>query len=105
MKEIEFDTFKAKILPEITALLKELQKDIGEEYRASEDDDTPSMQVTIALDDNLDRWTYQTGDNSFSGSCYHYPYWGVDTLTRESDCAELADELIELVADGIEFED
>lgn len=105
MKQIEFDAFKAKILPELTALLKELQKYIDNDYRASEDDDMPSMQITIALDDNLDRWTYQTGDTSYMGNCYHYPYWGVSTLTKDSNCTRLANELVESVAEVIEFED
>lgn len=109
MKNIEFDQFKTVILPEIAALLKELQKDIDDDYRTSNDDDMPSMQVTIALDDNLDRWTYQTGDTSYMGNCYHYPYWGSGTLTRDCNCEKLADELIESVAEAIagqfQFED
>lgn len=107
MKNKDFDQFKTRILPELSGLLKELQSDIGDEYRDSDDpnDDTPAMRITIATDDHLSNWTYQTGDSSFSGSCYHYPYWGCGTLTRDSNCSELADELIENLAETIFWED
>lgn len=106
MKNKEFDQFKTRILPELAGLLKELQGDIGDEYRDSEvDDDIPAMHITIATDDHLANWTYQTGDPSYMGSCYHYPYWGYGTLTRDSNCSELADELIESLAETIFWED
>jgi len=104
MTEKQFDEFKTRILPELTALLKELQKDIGDEYRAYEDDEEPGMHITIATDDSLKSWGYQTGDNSFTGACYHYPYWGIGALYRETDCAELASELIESLTDVMEFD-
>lgn len=105
MKNNEFDQFKARILPELAGLLKELQGDIGDDYRDGNDpnDDTPAMHITIATDDSLADWTYQTGDSSYSGSCYHYPYWGSGTLTRDCNCEKLADELIENLAESIEF--
>lgn len=103
MKEKDFNEFKTKTLPELTTLLAELQKDIGEEYRASEDDTEPSMFITIATDDELSTWTYQTGDNSYSGACYHFPYWGIGSLYRHSNCAELANEIIENLAEVIDF--
>lgn len=81
---------------DLIQLLTALQKDIGDEYRASEDpdDDTPAMAITIATDNELSGWVYQTGDNSYSGACYLYPHWGLGTLTRECDPAEVVDELL-----------
>ena len=101
-----FSLFKEEILPEVTKLLESLVKDIGDEYRASEDpeDDTPAMRITIACKDDLAGWSYQTGDNSFTGGCYGSPYWGVGTLTRDSDCKELAEKLIEDMLEQIEEE-
>ena len=104
MKEKQFNEFKAKTLPELTTLLKELQKDIGEEYRATEDDTEPSMFITIASDDDLTTWTYQTGDNSYSGSCYSYNHWGIGSLYRHSDCADLANDLLESLADTYDYD-
>lgn len=106
MKNIEFNQFKTRILPELAGLLKELQGGIEDYYRDSElDDGIPAMHITIATDDNLVNWTYQTGDPSYMGSCYLYPYWGYGTLTRDCNCEKLANELIESMAEAIEFND
>lgn len=82
-------------IKEVTALLVALKKDIHDDYRASDDpdDDTPGMQVTVATTDGKN-WTYQTGDNSYFGSCYHYQYWSVIYLYRNSNCADLAREAV-----------
>jgi len=99
----------AKNLPTIgglTKLLVHLKKQIHDDYRAdyleSADSDVPSMCVTIGWDDKTGRWSYQTGDNSYMGSAYHYPHWAVITLDRRSSSSELAkdirSQLTELVA-------
>lgn len=77
------------MIKEVTELLAALIPDIGDEYRADEETDEPSMCVTIATTDG-ESWGYQTGDNSFTGGAYGFQYWGVITLTRDSDPAELA---------------
>jgi len=81
------------MIDEVAELLRELQSTIGDEYRASDDpdDDTPGMQVTIATTDGVS-WTYQTGDNSYSGSCYHHPYWGVMYLYRDMNAKQIREE-------------
>lgn len=83
-------------IKDVTRLLISLKKQIADDYRATDDpdDNTPGMQVTIATTDGKD-WTYQTGDNSYSGGCYHYRYWSVIYLYRRSNCAELAREAVE----------
>ena len=71
----------------IAALLRELKPTIGDEYRASDDseDNTPGMCVTIGADET-GAWSWQTGDNSYTGGAYGMPYWGVISLYRRSDC-------------------
>ena len=73
-----------------TALIPE----IADDYRATDDpDDTePGMMVTVATDDNVIEWNYQTGDNSFTGGAYGLPHWAVLYLSRDSDPAELAND-------------
>jgi len=80
-----------QMINEVSALLLELQPTIDDDYRASTDteDDIPGMQVTIATTDGSD-WAYQTGDNSYTGSCYHHPYWGVMYLYRPDVMDEAA---------------
>lgn len=95
----------ARLERDITKLLKSLKPDIGDEYRASEDDTCPGMQVTIGATPNGDgslSWHYQTGDNSYSGGAYGHANWGVIYLYRRSNCAELAHGAVQEIADSIE---
>jgi hypothetical protein len=88
---------------EITALLKSLKGEIGDDYRATDgpDDNQPGMCVTVATDDNAESWVYQTGDNSYSGACYHKPHWAVIYLYRRSKSAELAADAIRDLGEAI----
>ncbi len=81
---------------EIARLLVQLKIDISDEYRASDDpdDNTPGMVVTFATDAKETDWAYQTGDNSYSGGCYFYPFWSVVYLYRDSNCRELARQVV-----------
>jgi hypothetical protein len=93
-----FDAFWKDERSDLIALIKNLQADIGDDDRASDDpdDDIPSMQITIAMSDDPKKgWSYQTGDNSYTGNCYGSPYWGTATLTRDDDPATVADALID----------
>ncbi len=90
----------------IRALLVELKKQIADEYRCTDDseDDTPGMCVTIGADGKgRGSWSYQTGDNSFTGGAYGFPHWAVVYLHRRDNSTELAraavEELHELAAD------
>lgn len=95
-----------KLTREVTRLLKALKPDIADDYRATDDpgDNTPGMQVTIGakpLEDGTLDWSYQTGDNSYSGGAYGYPHWGVIYLYRRSNCHELATDAVNEIADSI----
>ena len=76
---------------DIRALLIRLKREIEDDYRASDDpdDNTPGMLVTVATTDG-ESWSYQTGDNSYTGGCYSHPHWALIFLYRRSNCAELA---------------
>lgn len=81
---------------EIAELVAHLITTIDDDYRSSgsdSEDDTPSTDLTCATNDDMSEWSYQTGDNSYMGSCYFYPHWGVATLTRDCDPAEIAQEI------------
>lgn len=82
-------------ISEITSLLVSLKSDISDDYRASDDsDDTaPGMQVTVSTSDGRS-WSYQTGDNSYSGACYGDHHWSVIYLYRNSNCRDLAREAV-----------
>lgn len=89
---------------QVTRLLKTLKGDIGDEYRACEDDTCPGMQVTIGATPQADgvlAWSFQTGDNSYTGGAYSHANWGVIYLYRRSNCAELAHTAVEEIAESI----
>lgn len=70
---------------------------IGDEYRSSTsepNDETASMDLTIGADN--DGWSYQTGDNSYTGGAYSYAsrLWAVVTLDRDSKPEDVADDII-----------
>lgn len=95
---------KLPTIKQVSALLRALKKDIGDEYRASDDpcDDTPGMAITIGINPETGDWSYQTGDNSYTGGAYGYHYWGVGSLYRSTNCRELARELIDDAADQVQ---
>ena len=81
---------------EIRSLLIQLKRDIADEYRCTDDpdDNTPGMLVAVATTDG-ESWSYQTGDNSYTGGCYSHPHWSLIYLYRRSNCTELAREAVE----------
>lgn len=75
----------------IRDVLIELKKYITDESRASEEDELPSILVTVGADSR--GWNYQIGDNSYKGDAYGYLDWGVASLYRRSNCREVADDI------------
>lgn len=94
-----------KMVPEWTKLLKSLKGDIADDYRATDDpdDNTPGMCVTIGFtpesEDKDASWSYQTGDNSYTGGAYGHPHWAVIYLYRRSNSRELAEEAADQIAE------
>lgn len=89
--------------PSIKALASELaylKKQIGDDYRAFEDDDEPGMQVTLACDET--GYALQTGDNSYHGSAYGHQHWAVAGLYRSSNSRDVAKELLSQVDDLVD---
>lgn len=86
------EEFKASMIDLVTFLIAT----IGDEYRSSTSeptDETPAMDLTVGADN--DGWSYQTGDNSYTGGAYGYNRpWAVVTLDRESNPESIADEII-----------
>jgi hypothetical protein len=105
MKQIDEKQWKL-VEDQWRRLLVRLKEDIGDEYRCSDDphDNTPGMCVTFGAKPNEDGgldWSYQTGDNSYSGGAYGYPNWAVVYLYRRSNCKELAADAMGEIGDAI----
>ena len=93
------------MVPEWTKLVKSLKPTIGDDYRATDDpgDDTPAMCLTVGFtqetEDENSSWSYQTGDNSFTGGAYGHPHWAVVTVTRTCKSSDVADEIAEQISE------
>lgn len=95
-----------RLVPEWARLLQALKSDITDDMRPDEcGEGYPGMQVTIgvSVDEETGEvsWSYQTGDNSYTGGAYGHPYWGVVSLYRRSKSRELAQEAANEIADAI----
>ena len=90
------------LIRDLTHLLISLKREIGDEYRCSDDSDDslPGMLVTIGAD-ATGSWSYQTGDNSYTGGAYSFPHWALVYLYRRSNCTELAREAVAELGDMI----
>lgn len=109
-KDNPLPTFEKQIEPmqeQWLALVKGLIPQIRDDYRASDDrdDDTPGMSLTIGFTpetrDKDASWSYQTGDNSFTGGAYGHPHWAVISLYRDSEPSELVDDICSQLAELI----
>lgn len=94
-------------LPDWQALVAGLIPQIADDYRATDDpdDDTPGMQLTIGFtpetEDRDCSWSYQTGDNSYTGGAYGHRHWAVIYLSRDSNPLEVAEDIADQVAESI----
>lgn len=104
MKTELFDKWCNRTRPELVEVLKSLKSEIDDDMIDS-DSDVPYMQITISTNDDAETWSIQTGDNSYTGSCYGDPYWGVGCLTRDCDPSKVAEELFSSIANVIEFQE
>ena len=90
-------------ITELYPLVRAVKLDIEDDYRAFEEDEIPGIQLTIGYDPREDEWSFQTGDNSFMGSAYHYPIWGVVGVYRNSNCRDLAQDIIDQIEEQINW--
>ena len=83
---------KTPSIKDLAAALSQAKRHIDDDMIAM-DDSAPSIDVTLACGET--GYALQLGDNSFTGSAYGFPHWGVSGLYRNSNCRELAKDLIE----------
>jgi hypothetical protein len=85
---------------ELIELIELIQDNIEPDFRAYEDDDVPGTLLTIGTDDGS-KWGYQTGDNSYTGGAYGYRVWGVAGVYKDSDPADVADDIMAQIDDQL----
>jgi len=52
------------------------------------------LELTVAVSDDGSQWSYQTGDNSYTGGAYSLPHWAVTTIMPDSEHKEVYSEII-----------
>lgn len=90
-----------------TPLIKRLKRSIGDDYRASDQDDKPSMNVVVGITPRPSgeapwfSWGYQTGDPSYTGGAYGHPIWANVAIHRKSSTPAVVDDIIDQAFDGL----
>ena len=92
-----------EMIDEVIEVLGALLPTIEDDYRATDDpdDDQPGIMVTFATDADCGAVLWQSGENSYSGACYSLPYWGVVSLYRDSDVADVARDAVDQMLDQV----
>ena len=93
LREFRFNKLKgAPPVKMLAHLIRNIKAEIRDEY-VDEPGDTPHIDLTIGADHK--DWSYQTGDNSYTGGAYGYRYWGIGTVTRRCNSITLAKEILD----------
>jgi len=58
-----------------------------------------AMQLTIACNNDGTEWSYQTGDNSYTGGCYSLPHWAVGLVSHDCNRRQIMEDLIDQLED------
>jgi hypothetical protein len=90
---------KLPTVNDLSRLVSAVKRDIGDDYRAFEGDEDPGIQLTIGwtardgwaggVERRAGEWSYQTGDNSYTGGAYGHPHWAVVGVYRTANVRDV----------------
>lgn len=88
-------------------LLLSIKKDIDRDTLIETGDGfVQGIDVTVGCTFDFDNseisWSYQTGDNSFTGGAYGHPEWFTTSLLKRANCRDAANDLINEIHDRIQ---
>lgn len=103
----EFDDRLAKfcvanelIYPEpVREIRTQVKEDVTEYFKLNWDlltadaKEYGTLDLTVALSEDLDQWSFQTGDNSYTGGAYISPHWAVVTIHEDSNQGEVVEDI------------
>lgn len=84
---------KLPTIKALTELVRHGKRQIQPGYQAFIGDETPGICLTVGWNPDTGGWSWQTGDNSYTGGAYGYPVWAVVGVYRNSNSRELAREI------------
>lgn len=97
MKTPKFPTIK-----DVAALVRHVKSQVPRKSEAAAEDyidrfsgqNSPSIDLTIGFNPETSEWSWQTGDNSFTGGAYGYPVWAVTSIYKTDNSTRVAKDLI-----------
>lgn len=92
---------KLPTIKDVAALVRHVKSQVplaDPDYIADEED-KPGIDLTIGVNTLTGDWSYQTGDNSYTGGAYGYRDWGITRVYRATNSRECARDLIDQVAE------
>ncbi len=87
---------------DLIELVAHVKGQIDDECQAFEDDEEPGIQLTVGTNAERSSWGFQTGDNSYSGGAYGYPFWAVVGVYAGTSETELAQDIVDQLDGQIE---
>ena len=92
---------KLPSIKDVAALVRHVKAQVPQsdpDYIADEDD-KPGIDLTIGVNVLTGEWSWQSGDNSYTGGAYGYRDWGAPRVYRATNSRECARDLINQVAE------
>lgn len=80
----------------LTNLIKTLKK-------SDMDSSGEPLDLTVGYNPKTGEWSYQLGDNSYTGPVYGFPIWGVATIFPRFSSRTLAEVLLRQIKDQSGF--
>lgn len=80
----------------LTNLIKTLKK-------SDMDSSGEPLELTVGYNPKTGEWSYQTGDNSYTGPVYRFPVWGVTTIFPRFCSRTLAESVLGQIKDQSSF--
>ena len=68
------------------------------DFEGEDEDDIAYNDLTVGMNDSGE-WSFQTGDNSFTGGAYGYAHWAVVSVFEDSDPEEVYQEVVSQLED------
>ena len=95
---------------EIAALITELKSNPS--YRAymlasdpdnyNNEGERRGLQLTVACNDEQTEWSWQSGDNSYTGGAYSFPHWAVVEIFARDKVSDIVNDIFSQWAELID---
>lgn len=92
---MDSDGFKEDLLDVIKYAISTVDPD---NFEGEDEDDIAYNDLTVGMNDSGE-WSFQTGDNSFTGGAYGYAHWAVTSVFEDSDPEAVYQEIVEQLED------